>query len=70
MRRYTLTWTEIVNSGDQDGSRCKRADIKRIAVEAYGRCLNRLNDQDKAWDIAVRDEAGDDVTHLFACFQD
>lgn len=41
---------------------------KRV-IERVGRSLVRRADREEAWNIAVLNAAGDDVTFDFACFQ-
>ncbi|MFF5261445.1 hypothetical protein ACFY4C_21080 [Actinomadura viridis] len=38
-------------------------------IELVGTTISRLADREQAWNIAVTNSAGDDVTFDFACFQ-
>ena len=48
----------------------KRTGLRVRQVETIGRVVFSLANRGEAWDIAVLDENGTDVTDEFACFQD
>lgn len=60
---FTLTY-------QTDQGMQRRENRTAHGVEAIGRVLMRLADRMAAWDIAVLDAVGEDVTGQFACFQD
>lgn len=47
----------------------ERTKLRARQVETIGRVVASLADRGKAWDIAVLDKNGQDVTDEFACFQ-
>ncbi|MFJ6730032.1 hypothetical protein ACIQPQ_34550 [Streptomyces sp. NPDC091281] len=57
---FTLTYT------DQDGTRTRTLPAR--GIERIGRIVNRLGERGEAWDIAVTDRSGNDVTFDFTCF--
>lgn len=59
---YTLAY-------DTDRGCQKRTELRARQVETIGRVVASLADRGEAWDIAVLDESGQDVTDEFACFQ-
>ncbi|MFE7120136.1 hypothetical protein ACFU99_32405 [Streptomyces sp. NPDC057654] len=61
--RYTLAYT-------LDSGPVAKAGLRAAAVEKVGAVLARAAGRGEAWDIAVRDFAGADVTDAFACFND
>jgi hypothetical protein len=60
---YTLTYETSQGVQVRDGRPAR-------AVETIGRIVSRAADRGEAWDIAVRDANGNDVTDRFTCFSD
>jgi hypothetical protein len=64
-KRYELTYSTI-----RDGAEVRVAQtLTAEGVERIGRLVSRAGDRGEAWDIAVRDAAGVDVTFDFGCFR-
>lgn len=59
---YTLMYDRA------DGHK-ERTDLRARQVETVGRVVSSLADRGQAWDIAVLDADGEDVTDQFSCFQ-
>jgi hypothetical protein len=64
---FTLTYSTTGRGGED---RTVTRHLTAKGVEYNGRIVASRADRGDAWDIAVLNTAGDDVTDTFACFQD